>query len=119
VSDFLVPPPTDLWLDAGARGWDVVPVIVQDPVWEQSFPDVGGVSLPIRDPASGRVELVRLSRREARSLRLRNEARLAQLREELVSLDLEPVVLGTSDPFDVDRAFVEWAELRRASRWAR
>ena len=119
VSDFLVPPPHDLWLDALARGWDIVPVIVQDPVWEQSFPEVAGVAVPFRDPASTRVELVRLSRREARALRSGNEARLARLREELVSLDLEPIVLGTSDPFDVDRAFVEWAELRRLSRWAR
>jgi uncharacterized protein (DUF58 family) len=119
VSDFLAPPPHDTWLDAAARGWDVVPVIVQDPVWEQSFPDVGSVALPIRDPQNGRVELVRLSRRETRSLRRRNETRLARLRDELVSLDLEPVVIGTSDPFDVDRAFVEWAELRRLSRWAR
>ena len=119
VSDFIVPPPHDMWLDAAARGWDVVPVIVQDPVWEQSFPDIGSVAVPIRDPRSGRAELVRLSRREARSLRQRNEARLERLREELVSLDLEPVVLGTSDPFDVDRVFVEWAELRRLSRWAR
>src|SRR5262249_34013897 len=45
--------------------------------------------------------------------------RLARLREELVSLDLEPVVLGTSEPLDIDRAFVEWAELRRLRRWAR
>jgi uncharacterized protein (DUF58 family) len=119
VSDFLVPPPHDTWLDAGARGWDVVPVIVQDPVWEQSFPDVGSVALPIRDPRSGRTELVRLSRRETRTLRTRNEARLARLHDEFVSLDLEPIVIGTSDPFDVDHAFVEWAELRRLSRWAR
>jgi uncharacterized protein (DUF58 family) len=119
VSDFLTPPPPEMWLDATARGWDVVPVIVQDPVWEQSFPDVGGVAVPIRDPSSGRVGLVRLSRGEARALRSRNQSRLARLREELVSLDLEPVVLGTSDPFDIDRAFVEWAELRRLSRWAR
>jgi hypothetical protein len=62
---------------------------------------------------------VRLSRGEARALRSHNVSRLARLREELVSLDLEPVVLGTSDPFDIDRAFVEWAELRRLSRWAR
>jgi uncharacterized protein (DUF58 family) len=119
VSDFLAPPPPETWLDATARGWDVVPVIVQDPVWEQSFPDVGGVAVPIRDAAGGSVDLVRLSRREARKQRQRNEARLQRLRDELVSLDLEPVVLGTSDPFDVDRAFVEWAELRRLSRWAR
>jgi uncharacterized protein (DUF58 family) len=119
VSDFLAPPPPETWLNAAARGWDVVPVVVQDPVWEQSFPDVAGVAVSIRDPASGRVELVRLSRREARRLRSRNEARLARVREELVSLDLDPVVLGTSDPFEIDRAFVEWAELRRLSRWTR
>jgi len=119
ISDFLAPPPAESWLDAAARGWDLVPVIVQDPVWEQSFPDIGSVAVPIRDPRSGTTELVRLSRREARDLRERNRERLARLREELVALDLEPVVLGTSDPFDIDRAFVEWAELRRASRWAR
>jgi uncharacterized protein (DUF58 family) len=119
ISDFLVPPPAEAWLDAAARGWDLVPVIVQDPVWEQSFPDIGSVAVPIHDPGRGSTELVRLSRREARDLRSRNETRLARLREELVALDLEPVVLGTSDPFAVDRAFVEWAELRRASRWAR
>ncbi len=119
LSDFLAPPPTDAWLDAAARGWDLVPVVVQDPVWEQSFPDVGSVAIPVADPRSGRTELVRLSRSEARELRSRNEKRLADLLAELVSLDLEPVLLGTSDPFEIDRAFIEWAELRRVSRWAR
>ena len=119
ISDFLAPPPADTWVGAVTRGWDVVPVIVQDPVWEQSFPDVGSVAVPILDPRNGATELVRLSRRETRELRRRNEARLSRLRDELVALDLEPVVLGTSDPFEIDRAFVEWAELRRMSRWAR
>lgn len=119
LSDFLAAPPPDAWLDAAARGWDVVPVVIQDPVWEQSFPDVGSVALPIADPGTGRTEVVRLSRREARELRSRNEQRLRKLLAELVSLDLEPVVLGTSDPYEIDRAFVEWAELRRVSRWAR
>jgi hypothetical protein len=119
LSDFLVPPPPEVWLDAAARGWDLVPVVIQDPVWEQSFPAVGSVALPVADPTSGRTEVVRLSRHEARELRTRNEQRLEQLLAELVSLDLEPVLLGTSDPFEIDRAFVEWAELRRASRWAR
>ena len=119
LSDFLVPPPPDAWLDAAAHGWDLVPVVIQDPVWEQSFPDVGSVAVPIVDPRTGRTELLRLSRREAREFRRRNEARLAALVAELVSLDLEPIVLGTSDPYEIDRAFVEWAELRRVSRWAR
>ena len=43
--------------------------MIQDPVWEQSFPDVGGVSVPVADARDGRVELVRLSRREAVELR--------------------------------------------------
>jgi uncharacterized protein (DUF58 family) len=119
VSDFLVPPPAHAWLDGAARGWDLVPVVIQDPVWEQSFPDVGSVAVPVADPRTGRTELVRLSRRETRELRSRNERRLADLLAELVSLDLEPVLLGTSDPFEIDRAFLEWAELRRVSRWAR
>jgi uncharacterized protein (DUF58 family) len=119
LSDFLVSPPPSAWLDATARGWDVVPVVIQDPVWEQSFPDVSSVAVPIADPRTGRTELVRLSRREARELRSRNEQRLERLLAELVSLDLEPVLLGTSDPAEIDRAFVEWAELRRLSRWAR
>ena len=119
LSDFLAPPPADAWLDAAAHGWDLVPVVIQDRVWEQSFPDVASVAVPISDPRTGRTELVRLSRREARELRGRNEQRLADTLADLVSHDLEPVVLGTSDPFEIDRAFIEWAELRRMTRWAR
>jgi uncharacterized protein (DUF58 family) len=119
ISDFLAPPPADAWLDAAAHGWDVVPVVIQDPVWEQSFPDIGSVAVPIADPRTGRARLIRLSRREARQRRRENEERHRRLLEELVSLDLEPIVLGTSDPFDIDRAFVEWAEVRRLTRWAR
>jgi uncharacterized protein (DUF58 family) len=119
LSDFLVQPSPDAWLEAAAHGWDVVPVVIQDPVWEQSFPDVGGVVVAISEPRSGRVSSVRLTRREARALRERNERRLQDLLGELASFALEPIVLSTSDPFEVDRAFVEWAEARRQSRWAR
>jgi uncharacterized protein (DUF58 family) len=119
LSDFLVPPPADAWLDAGARGWDLVPVVIQDPIWEQSFPDVSSVAVPIADPRTGRTELIRLSRREVLNLRRDNAARLERLLSELASLDVEAVLLGTSDPQKIDSAFVEWAELRRLSRWAR
>ena len=119
LSDFLVPPPPDAWLDATGHGWDVVPVVIQDPAWEQSFPDVGSVVVPIADPRSGRVALVRLTRREVEERRAANEARLRGLLDELTSLGLEPVLLGTSDPHEIDRAFVEWAEARRQTRWAR
>src|SRR5581483_11336903 len=48
-SDFLEPVAAGIWLHLRARGWDVVPVVVQDPVWEQSFPAVGGVVVPLAD----------------------------------------------------------------------
>jgi hypothetical protein len=32
VSDFLVPPPEDIWREALQRGWDIVPVVLRSPV---------------------------------------------------------------------------------------
>lgn len=119
LSDFLVSPPAAAWVAALARGWDVVPIVIQDPMWEQSFPPVGGVALPIVDPASGRLRLVRFSARQAALRRERNEERLRRLLAELASLGLDALLLGTSDPAEIDRAFVSWAESRRQSRWAR
>jgi uncharacterized protein (DUF58 family) len=119
LSDFLVSPPAEAWVEALAHGWDLVPVVIQDPVWEQSFPPVGGVTVPIADPRSGRVALVRLTRRQAERRRRENELRHRGLLAELASLGLEPVVVRTSDPQAIDRAFIAWAELRRQSRWAR
>jgi uncharacterized protein (DUF58 family) len=112
-SDFLAPPSPEMWLQAGAYGWDVVPVVIQDPVWEQSFPDVHGAALQIADPATEAVSLVRLSRREAAAMRAGNVARRQQLDEELRSCGLRAVVLSTSDPYEIDRAFIQWAEERR------
>ena len=119
LSDFLVSPPAGVWVGALARGWDIVPIVIQDPVWEQSFPPVGGVALPIADPTSGRVRLVRLSARQAALRRERNEQQLRRLLSDFASFGLEAVLLGTSDPDRIDRAFIAWAESRRRSRWAR
>jgi hypothetical protein len=87
-------------------------VIVQDPVWEQSFPPIGSVCVPLADPASGRVSMVRLTRREAQERRGANEARLEARLAEFEALDLPPILLSTSDPDDVLRAFLEWAAKR-------
>jgi len=119
LSDFLVSPPADVWVEALAHGWDVVPVVIQDPVWEQSFPAVGGVTLPLADPRSGRIALVRLTSHQAARRREANLDRQQRLLAELASLGLDPVILGTSDPHAIDRALIAWAELRKQSRWAR
>jgi uncharacterized protein (DUF58 family) len=113
ISDFLDPPTDDVWLAALDRGLDVIPVVVQDPIWEQSFPEVDGAVLPVVDPVDGRLRRVRLRRREAAERRAANEARLAALVEGLERLGLEPVLLGTADEECVLEGFLRWADVRR------
>jgi uncharacterized protein (DUF58 family) len=110
LSDFLDPVPTEAWLLAAARGWDVVPVVVQDPTWESSFPaEVGGLVLPLADPATGGHGLVRLSGDEARARRAENEERLALLLGDFADLGLDAVHLASADPDAILAAFLEWA----------
>ena len=115
-SDFLDPPRATTWLHALGVRWDPVPVVVQDPVWEQGFPAVDGLVVPFADPVTGRIRQVRISAGEARRLRELNEARLASLLAEFGSLGLDYVVVGESGPDAVVRAFVDWAEARIAYR---
>ena len=101
---------------AQALRWDVVPVVVQDPVWEQSFPELRSVTVPFADAETGRVVGVRLSPADARARRAAHEERLARLLAELRGVGLDPVLIGTSDRAAIDREFLSWAELRRQAR---
>jgi uncharacterized protein (DUF58 family) len=113
-SDFLVSPPDRVWIDALEHRWDIVPVVIQDPVWEQSFPDVAGIVVPLADPATGRVSYVRLSRREVDERREANERRFESLLRALEGLDLQPVVLSSADAGEMLSAFLAWSEWRQA-----
>jgi len=115
-SDFLVPPSAHTWLTAIEHLWDVIPIVIQDPVWEQSFPDVSGIVVPFRDPATGRVTHVRLTAKEAAARKRAHEQRLADLLEEFQRLDLDPLVVSSSDPAEVHASFLEWTEVRLARR---
>ena len=115
-SDFLTPPSPTTWLRALGLRWDLVPVVVQDPLWEQSFPAVDGLVIPFADPATGRVRRVRITRKDARRLRERNESRLAGLLADFESLGLDHVLVGESDPAAIVRVFTDWAEARIAYR---
>ena len=116
VSDFLSPPPRALWLRVLARRLDVIPVVVQDPVWEQSFPDVGGIVMPFADAATGRTVYAELTPSEAAGRRRTNEERRAGLVRTLRGLDLEPVLVETSDLRSVYSAFLAWVDRRRRTR---
>jgi uncharacterized protein (DUF58 family) len=118
LSDFIVMPAEDAWLNALQLGWDVVPVIVQDPVWEQSFPPIAHVVAPIADPATGRVRPVRLTRREAARRRDEHEARLDGIERTFAALDLDTALVGSSEREQVLRTFLGWAERRESLRTA-
>jgi uncharacterized protein (DUF58 family) len=112
LSDFLEPPSRDLWAGLLARGWDVVPCIVQDPSWEQSFPPVAGHTLPLEHGN------VRLTRRDVEARKEANEARLAQLLLQFSELDLDALVLGSHEQETVLATFTAWSERRRFERAA-
>jgi uncharacterized protein (DUF58 family) len=115
-SDYLAPPEPAWWARALAYRWDVVPVIVQDPVWEQSFPLVERLVVPFAEPDGGGVRRVRLRRGEAGDRRHANEARLEALRTELRQLGLEPIVLGSASEPEILEALTDWGETRLAVR---
>ena len=98
------------------RRWEIVPVVIQDPVWEQSFPDVSGAVVPFADPASGKVTLVRISAAEAAGRREVIELRFGGLVAGLRALDMDPVVVSSHDRGDVVFAFLTWADQRLFTR---
>jgi hypothetical protein len=112
LSDFLDFPPDVVWQEALDRSLDVVPVVIQDPVWEQTFPDVAGAVVPLADPASGKVVNVRMSRADVRARRDENRARFRSILGRLEARELDCVLVSSHDPGRVLQSFVEWALTR-------
>ena len=119
LSDFLAPPPRDSWLEVVERGWDVIPVVIQDPTWERSFPDVSGIAVPFADVSAGQGGHARLTKREVAERREENERRHAELLREFEELGIDALVLGASEGPAVHAAFIDWAEKRQAERGRR
>jgi hypothetical protein len=118
VSDFLVAPEERVWQRALEHRWEFVPIVVQDPRWERTFPDVGGITLPFAEPASGRVVPIQLTRREARRLRAEHEARWDERLRTFRALGTEPVVVHEHDEQELLASFLRWADLRVLARGA-
>jgi uncharacterized protein (DUF58 family) len=115
LSDFLEPPPGEAWARAIEQRWDVVPVVIQDPTWEQSFPAVGNVVLPLADP-DGRPRPVRMREREAAQRREENEARRDRLLTEFMALGIEPILVSSTDREEIFGSFLVWADERQFRR---
>lgn len=115
-SDFIPSPPKETWLTAHDHPWDVVPVVIQDPVWEQSFPDVSGIVVPLRDPVSRKLRPVRLTASEAAERRAANEERLRGLMATFREADLDPIVVSSNDREQILSQFLVWSATRRFGR---
>jgi uncharacterized protein (DUF58 family) len=116
LSDFLVDPALDAWVHALERGWEVVPVIVQDPYWEQDFPPVASIVAPIVHPVARRVLYIRLTEQEVEQRRAANRERKQRLLSSFGGLGMEPILLSSSEREHIFQAFLEWADRRRAQR---
>lgn len=112
LSDFIEPTPPELWGEAVGHGWDVVPVIVQDPVWEQSFPRIEGVVVSVGDAHSTSSRPVRLDAREVEERRRSNHTRLELLQRDFVRLGLDPVLIGDAAGHAVHASLLDWAQAR-------
>ena len=80
------------------------------------LPGREGIVVPLRDPRSGRVSSARLRRKEVAARREHNRARTESLLESFRFLDVDPVVVTSSDPADILAEFLLWADLRRTRR---
>lgn len=118
LSDFIDPPAEEVWLQAFERRLDVVPVVIQDPTWERSFPDVAGIVVPLRDPRTGRTMDVRVTRKEAAARRREHESRFERLRGSFERLGLDPVVVSSAEAVEILPEFLDWADMRRLRRAA-
>jgi uncharacterized protein (DUF58 family) len=112
LSDFLAGTGRELWQRVLERRWDVTPVVIQDPTWEQSFPDVDGIVVPFLDPGTQRVHHASMSPAEVAERRAANEERFRSIVAGFRSLDLEPVVLSSARPAEAINAFLAWADGR-------
>jgi uncharacterized protein (DUF58 family) len=118
LSDFLADAAESTWLEAVGHRWDIVPVVIQDPTWEASFPDVGGITVPFVEAGSGHMTRVRMRGSEARRLRSAHEERHASLLRRFVDLGLDPIVIASAAPEAILGAFLEWADARLTDRSA-
>lgn len=115
-SDFLeVPTQRTLAMIVDAQ-WELVPVVVQDPLWEQSYPEAAGeVALPVHDRA-GRFRLLRQSRADVRERRRAHEARLRRLEELFTGYGFPPIVISKAGTDALADALLSWNVRRRPLR---
>lgn len=115
-SDFMEVPSERMLAMILDAEWDLVPVVVQDPLWEQSYPDAAAeVALPVCDE-TGRFRLLRQSRAEVQERRQAHETRLRRLEELFTGYGFPPIVVSGTGSEELADALKSWNIRRRPLR---
>jgi uncharacterized protein (DUF58 family) len=113
LSDFVPTPSETVWPHVLDAGWEVVPVVIQDPAWEQSFPlEAAGLVLEQVDGP------VRISTGDAARLKREHERRVGEIAAWSARHGFSAVVPRSYQPRQLVDAFTVWASefgLRRAA----
>jgi uncharacterized protein (DUF58 family) len=104
LSDFLRSPSDAVWPLVFDAGWELVPVVIQDPVWEQSFP-LGAAGL-VLDEGSGPV---RIGTNDAVRLKREHEGRLGEIAAWSARHGFDAVIPRSYQPTQLVDAFRVWA----------
>lgn len=113
LSDFLVMPDYSL-LEVAAERWDLVPIVIQDPVLEASFPVWRG-KIPVWLPEvlpNGQRKASYLSALDAQAIRIEHQNRLRAIMKVFDYIKVHPITLFSADPEQVYDAFLGWSMLR-------
>lgn len=117
LSDFLAMPPEAL-LEMVTERWDVTPVIMQDPIWEASFPVWEDGVIPDLSflPFDSSFGDIPMTARGAKKMREQNEARFIATCKIFERLGAFPVVVKENSTDAILRAFLAHVEKRTAAR---
>ncbi len=117
LSDFLAMPEYAL-LIAATASWDIVPVIIQDPTLEASFPVWRG-RIPVYLPqvfGDGQRQTGFIAAGEAKRKMHEHQFRLKKIIELFERLQVHPITLFTADPEQIYESFLGWSALRGGLR---
>lgn len=106
LSDFALSPSESVWPLVLDAGWEVVPVVIQDPVWEQSFP-LEAAGLVLEQPDGP----VRIGAADAARLKCEHERRIGEIAAWSAAHGFAAVVPRSYEPAALVDALTVWASL--------
>lgn len=112
LSDFNELPSTHAISTALDAEWDLIPVVLRDPTWEQSYPiEIAGLSVPVSD-TNGELRFLRQSKAQANQRRQANEQLMSEIDHLFTSHGFPPLLLASAQDEAISESVIAWHERR-------